>query len=79
MNVIAPYAKAVTAALVAGLGALATALDDSAVSAQEGVTVAIALLVALGAVWAVPNRPSEPEPEAPVPPTTKVSSTRTRK
>lgn len=51
------YAKALVAALIAGLAALATALDDSQVSAQEWVTAAVALLTALGAVWAVPNRP----------------------
>ena len=55
MNRIAPYAKAVTAAVVAGLTALSTSLDDGALTAQEGVGVAIAFLVGLGAVWAVPN------------------------
>jgi hypothetical protein len=55
MSTIAPYAKAVTAALVAGLTALLTALDDGAVSRSEWVTVAVAFLGALGAVWAVPN------------------------
>jgi hypothetical protein len=55
---LAPYLKAITAALVAGLGAVAAALDDDSLSTQEGVTVAIAFLVALGAVWAVPNKTS---------------------
>lgn len=52
---IAPYAKALTGALVAGLTGIATALDDGSVSAQEYVYAAIAFLVGLGAVWAVPN------------------------
>lgn len=55
MKKIAPYAKAVTAAVIAGLTALVTALDDGSVTAQEGVIIAIALLTALGAVWAIPN------------------------
>jgi hypothetical protein len=52
---MAMYAKAITAAVVAALTAAATGLDDGALSAQEWVAVAIAFLVALGAVWAVPN------------------------
>ena len=56
---IAPYAKAVTAALVAFLTALATALDDSSISAREWVTALIALLVAGGAVFTVRNRQPE--------------------
>lgn len=58
MNAVAPYAKAVTAAVVAGLSALAAALDDNSVSSQETVTIAIAFFVALGAVWAIPNKSS---------------------
>jgi hypothetical protein len=46
------------AALVAGLTALATALDDDTISSQEWLTGAIAFLVALTAVWAIPNKPS---------------------
>lgn len=55
MNKIAPYMKAVTAAVVAGLTGIATALDDGTIGSQEYVYCAIAFLVALGAVWAVPN------------------------
>lgn len=51
------YAKAVTGALVAGLTALLPALD-AGVTAAEWVTAAVAFLVALGAVWAVPNAPA---------------------
>lgn len=57
---IAPVAKAVTGAVVAGLGALGTALiaDESgnvAVTAGEWVAVATATLVASYAVWQIPN------------------------
>ena len=55
MTKIAPYAKALVGAAVAGLGALGTALTDSHVSAQEWVAVASATLVALGVVFGVPN------------------------
>lgn len=51
------YLKAITAAVVAGLGVLALALEDGAVTPNEWVNVAIATLVGLGAVWAVPNLP----------------------
>lgn len=50
-----PYLKAITAAVVAGLGVLALALEDGVVAPNEWVNVAIATLVGLGAVWAVPN------------------------
>lgn len=56
MSAAAAYAKAIVAALIAGLSALATALPDG-VTAAEWVTVAIAGLVALSAVWATPNAP----------------------
>jgi len=49
------YAKALVGALIAGLGALAVALADNDVTSAEWVMVASATLVALGAVWAVPN------------------------
>ena len=62
MGALAPYAKAVTAAVVAGLSAAAAALDDETISTQEWVTIAIAFFVALGAVWAVPNKPLPPGP-----------------
>jgi hypothetical protein len=56
------YLKAVVGALVAGLGALATALADNAVAPIEWVTVASATLVALGAVWGVPNTVNTAKP-----------------
>lgn len=49
------YLKAITAALVAGLGSLQVAETDGQVTARELITVAIAGLAALGATWGVPN------------------------
>lgn len=49
-------AKALLAAAIAGLGSLATALGDNHVSAQEGVTCLLVAVVALGAVYGVPNK-----------------------
>ena len=58
---LSPYLKAVTAALVAGGSVLATKLaDDSSfgdLTAADWLAGALAFLVALGAVWAVPNQP----------------------
>lgn len=55
------YVGAVIAAAVAGLGVTATALDDGAISGQEGVYIAIAVLVSLGGVfggvYATTNKP----------------------
>jgi hypothetical protein len=62
MGAIAPYAKAVTAAIVTGLGVLAgylvndTALGD--ITAGQWVAVVVAFLIGLAAVWAVPNKPA---------------------
>ena len=49
------YLKAFVAALVAALGSLYQALDDNTVTGQEWVAAILAGLVALGAVWGVPN------------------------
>ena len=49
------YAKCLVAAMVAGLTTLGTAMTDDKVTSAEWVGVAVATLVALGAVWAVPN------------------------
>lgn len=48
--------KAVVAAVVAGAGTTSTALADDTVTAAEGWAAGIAVLVALGFTWAVPNR-----------------------
>jgi hypothetical protein len=54
---IAPYIKALVAALVAGLGVISSALAlDGSLSPQDYISAAIAFLVALGAVFAVPNQ-----------------------
>jgi len=54
-----PYLKAITGAVVAALSALSAYLvNDTAfgdITAGQWVQVAIAFLVALAAVWAVPN------------------------
>lgn len=68
MNKIAPYAKAITGAIVAGLGALGVSLtpDESglvSVNAGEWVAVAIATLVASYAVWQIPNGETVAEAE----------------
>lgn len=57
MSKVAPYAKAIIAALIAGLSALAAGLEDNSLTSQEWITIALAFVVALGAVFAVPNRP----------------------
>lgn len=60
---MAAYAKAIISAIVAGLtGILAGMAEDSAsgtsLTGAEWVVAIVAFLVALGAVWAVPNRPA---------------------
>jgi len=54
------YAKFAVAAIAAGLVALQTALTDGTVTSAEWVTIAIAVVGALG-VWIVPNDPPLPE------------------
>lgn len=51
------YAKAIVGALVAGLASLQAAVDDG-LTAKEAIGAGIALLLALGVVWAVPNAPT---------------------
>jgi hypothetical protein len=48
-------AKALIGAVVAGLGALGTALADGAVTATEWVVVAAATVAALALVWGCPE------------------------
>lgn len=55
MNRVAPYLKALTAALVAGLSVLIASADS--LSTQDYLSALVAFLVGLGAVWAVPNKP----------------------
>lgn len=56
--------KAVVAGAAAGGASLATALDDGTITAQEGITAAVALVLALAATYRVPNKttPKEPQP-----------------
>jgi hypothetical protein len=63
MNRIAPYAKALIGALVAGLSSLYQALDGdpALVTSQEWVAVVMATLAGLAAVFAIPNRDPEGE------------------
>lgn len=53
---ISKYWKAAVAATVAGAGSLSTAVADDTITAAEGWTAGVAVLVALGFTWAVPNR-----------------------
>lgn len=54
---IGTYTKAIAAAVVAAGTAAVTALQDGVVQPIEWATIAGAFLVALGAVWAIPNVP----------------------
>ncbi|WP_294567641.1 hypothetical protein [uncultured Arthrobacter sp.] len=74
MNKVAPYAKALIGALVAGLSSLYQALDhDQLVTAQEWVAVVMSTLVGLAAVFALPNKDpqGEHQRESVQPPATK--------
>jgi hypothetical protein len=52
------YAKEIAGGVVAGLSSLITALGDNALSYQEIATVALAFVLGLGIVAAVPAKPS---------------------
>jgi len=56
---ISMYAKAIVGALVAAGSAAVPALADDRLNAGETVTIVVAGLVALAAIWAVPNKPQE--------------------
>ena len=49
------YLKAIYGAVVAGLGALATAYVDNVISGAEWIAIALVTLTAFGAVWGVKN------------------------
>lgn len=53
------YAKAISGAVLAGLGVLYVALADGVVSAQEWVAVAQAAGAAFAVVWGLPNAPKQ--------------------
>lgn len=53
------WAKAITGTLIAFLGALGTALTDkNGVSGAEWAVIALATVIAAGAIWGVPNAPA---------------------
>ena len=58
-NTLAGMAKALTAALVAGIGATATAAVDDTITLGEWWAAAAAAAAALGAVYRIPNRPPD--------------------
>jgi hypothetical protein len=49
------YAKALVAAVLAGLTAIGTGLTDDVLTQAEWVAAAIAFVGAGGAVWGIPN------------------------
>lgn len=51
------YAKAVVAALTAGIGSLIVAASDGHLTLVEWLVAALATLAASGATWAIPNQP----------------------
>lgn len=66
MKKIAPYAKAITGAVVAGLGAVRVALNEDAlgrvqITAAEWTDIASVTLVASLVVWAIPNKDPDAE------------------
>ena len=60
MSKLAPYFKALTAALVAGASAAIPLVDDG-LTASECLGVAVAFLTALSVVYAVPNKDPQAE------------------
>lgn len=52
---IGKYAKAITSAAAAGTASLVTAMGDNVIVPGEWVTVALAVLGALGITYVVPN------------------------
>lgn len=60
---VGSYAKAIVAAAAAGTGSLFQAVGDNAITPGEWVTVALAVLGALGITAAIPNAErSDPRP-----------------
>lgn len=51
------YLKAITAAIIAGLGAASVALDaNNHITWSEGIKIATTVMLSLYAVWATPNK-----------------------
>ena len=53
-----PYAKAIIAGILAGLGSAYLALNDNNIDAQEWVQIAQVTIAAGAAVYGIPNIPS---------------------
>ena len=53
---IPTVAKAIAAGATAFGGAFATAINDGSVTSGEWVTIVVATIVAVAAVWGVPNK-----------------------
>lgn len=64
MSKILGILKAVTGAIVTGLGALQVAYSDNVLTTQEIIYVVTATVIAFGAVWAVPNATKSSTPPA---------------
>ncbi|MEV6450908.1 hypothetical protein AB0M75_06335 [Streptomyces anulatus] len=62
---ISSAAKAFVAALAAGAGVAATAVQDGTFTTGEAVTTVLTVLGALGITYAVPNRPAAEDRVAP--------------
>ncbi len=68
---VSEYAKAIVGAVIAGLAALqvammddaSTLVDESVVTSNEWIGVAMAVVAALGLVWGVQNSPPMPSVE----------------
>jgi hypothetical protein len=56
MNYVATIAKAIAAGATALAGTFAVAYSDQIVTNGEWVTIVVAVVVALAAVYAVPNK-----------------------
>lgn len=54
------YAKAIVAALAAAASATVPAMSDDVLSLNDGITIAIAAILAGAAVWGVPNKEAKP-------------------
>lgn len=67
LHELAPYAKAIRGAIIAGLGATIVALASPGITATEWILIALAVLGTGEQVWSTPNAP---EPKTTQPPIT---------
>ncbi|MGW0587474.1 hypothetical protein [Streptosporangium sp. NPDC002607] len=61
---IGSMAKSIVGGVAAGTASLVTAVDDGVIVYGEWVTIALAVLGALGVVYAVPNAVKSDPPQA---------------